>query len=66
MSESSLRAAPEGTGRGQLLLLDFVQQGVERAIEDRGRIAIRDLAAEQILDMPKLVVGLLEIVNWTR
>jgi hypothetical protein len=42
----------------QLLLFDVLQQQIERTLEDGGGIAARDLAAEQVLHPPQLVVGL--------
>jgi hypothetical protein len=50
---------PRSGRRGQLLLLDVLQQQVERTLEDGRGIAARDLAAEQVLYPPQLVVGFL-------
>jgi hypothetical protein len=50
---------PRLRGGPELGLLDLLQEQAERAIEDRGRIAIRDLAAEKGLDAPQLLVALL-------
>jgi hypothetical protein len=53
------RTRPRLRGRTQLRLLDFLEQKPEGAVEDRARIAVRDLAAEKGLDTPKPVVALL-------
>src|SRR5258706_2088811 len=45
-ARSRLRGCPE------LGLLHLLEEQGERAVEDRGRIAVRDLAAEEGLDAP--------------
>ncbi|HEU0104673.1 MAG TPA: hypothetical protein VFT38_00780 [Vicinamibacteria bacterium] len=39
-------------GGPELGLLDLLDEQGERAVEDRRRIAVRDLAAEEVLDAP--------------
>jgi len=54
------RSASPRPGRPpQLRLLDLLEQEGERALEDRARIAVGDLAAEEGLETPELVVALL-------
>ncbi|HEU0107796.1 MAG TPA: hypothetical protein VFT38_16565, partial [Vicinamibacteria bacterium] len=52
-ARSRLRGGPE------LGLLHLLEQQGERAIEDRGRIPVRDLAAEKGLEAPQSLVALL-------
>ena len=61
VARASLASArrPRLRRRGQLPLLHVVQEKIERAIEDRRRVAVRDLAAQQVLYPSQLVVGLL-------
>src|SRR5687768_18214684 len=46
-------------GRRELLFLHVVKEEVERAFEDHGRVAIGNLAAQQVLNAAELVVGVL-------
>ena len=50
---------PRLRGCSPLRLLDFLEQKGDRAVEDRGRITVRDLAAEKGLKTPQLVVAFL-------
>jgi len=50
---------PRLRGGPELGLLDLLEEQGECAVEDRGRIAVRDLAAEKGLDAPQLIVALL-------
>jgi hypothetical protein len=45
--------------RPKLRLLNLVEEQGERAVEDRARVAVRDLATEKSLNAPQLVVALL-------
>src|SRR5438105_9859784 len=45
-------------GLGELRLLELLEQHGQRPLEDGGRIAVRDLRPEQVLDAPQLVVRL--------
>src|SRR5258707_9465863 len=57
-SKLPIRPGTDGTRcprlrrRPQLRLLDLLEQQGDGAVEDRGRIAVRDLAAEQLLHAP--------------
>jgi len=44
--------------RPHLRLLDLLEEQRKRTVEDRARISVRDLAAEEGLNAPKLVVAL--------
>ena len=49
----SLSRVPTG---GEALLLDLFEQHVERVLEDRRQVSVRDAVAEQILGLAELVM----------
>ena len=65
--------SPPGGGRGRgrgllcsrlvgdrgLTLRDLSQERIERALDDRGGVAVRDLVGEQILELLELVASIL-------
>jgi hypothetical protein len=70
--EPARRLSVPGTDRPRfraatdLLPFDLRQKQRERAVEDRTRITVRDLATEQRLYRRSLSWLSLPIVNWTR
>src|SRR5206468_10874808 len=53
------RAGPRLRGGPELGLLHLLEEQGEGAVEDRGGIAVRNLATEKRLEAPQLVVALL-------
>jgi hypothetical protein len=52
-------------GRGELRFSTFLEKQAQGTLDDRARIAVRDLAAEESWRR-RSGVALLAIVNWTR